>query len=75
MKEDIMIYSNGILACSVCVPKKLSKRVIERAVNELNPTMTSTRWKISKDKTFRTGESNPCKCNEEPGRLHYLMEC
>ena len=73
--NTIEIYSKGIITCSVCAPKRLSVKTVERVVNELEPTNISSKWKISKDKTFRTGESNPCVCENDPNRLHYLMEC
>jgi hypothetical protein len=73
--DTIEIYASGILYCSVCAPKRLAVRTVERVVNELNPTLITTKWKVSKDKTFKTGETNPCICENYPDRLHYLMEC
>lgn len=73
--DTIEIYSHGIIACSVCAPKRLARRTVERVVNELNPTGIATKWKISKDEKFRTGQTNPCVCEDDPKRLHYLMEC
>lgn len=34
------------------------------------------RWRISKEKTFSTGEPQPYPCNHDPEtRTHYLLSC
>jgi len=74
--EPVIIYRNGIVACSVCAKKDLSIKEITKQVNALNPTMSSSNWKLSKDKTFKGGEPNPCPCNEYPdNRVYYLFNC
>lgn len=41
-----------------------------------HPTGISSKWSISKDKTFHSGEPNPCPCDQHPDkRLHYLLTC
>jgi hypothetical protein len=74
--EDVIIYSTGIVACSVCADNSLSIKKITRIVNDMNPTYISSKWKLSKDKTFKNGEPNPCVCEQNPDtRKHYLFNC
>lgn len=73
-RNDVHIYSNGLVHCSVCVPAGMSREVVEAEVNGANPTSIESSWKIS-DETFAGGEPNPNKCDDDPGRLHYLMVC
>ncbi|MFA6089937.1 MAG: hypothetical protein WC755_08830 [Candidatus Woesearchaeota archaeon] len=70
-----IVYANGFVNCSVCIIKCLSKKEIEEEVNLLNPTGLDSKWKISKDLTFRTGEKNTCQCHDNPDREHYLLDC
>lgn len=71
-KPPIEIYSNGPVYCSICTSLKDAGE-IEAMVNMLNPAKGLT-WAIV-DEDFRTGESNPCECDEDPGRMHYLLAC
>ena len=74
MPEELEVYSNGLVHCSLCTNIKSKKRV-EQMVNLKNPTGISSPWRISKD-NFRSGESNPCPCERKPEtHKHYLMEC
>ena len=70
------VYSSGLACCSVCVPKDFAIEKVEQVVNMENPTGISSRWKVSKDVTFRDGiTTNPCPCEKDPDRIHYLMNC
>lgn len=73
----IVIYNTGIMACSVCVPKELTKEEIEEGLNSKSPTGIDSKWRISKDTHFKDGiHTNPCTCDMFfSERLHYLMEC
>lgn len=73
--KDIEIYSEGLCALSVCVPNNATREEIERAVNAVHPSGIDSRWKISVDKTFKTGNPNPCDCEHTPTRKHYLLNC
>lgn len=64
-----------IISCSACVKEDLSIKEIEKQVNIQNPTGISSKWRISKDKTFRNGEINPCQCKQNNNRKHYLLNC
>jgi len=74
--ENIIIYAQGLVSMSICVKSELTKEQIEKQVNILSPTGISSKWSISKDKTFQDGSPNPCDCNEHKGkRKHYLLNC
>lgn len=72
---DIFFIASGIVCCSVCVPKGMSREVIERKVNEQTPTGIGSRWAVSADQHFATGEANPCICETDTERMHYLLNC
>ena len=74
--DKLILYSGGLCSSSVCVDKNLSKKEVNKIMNALNPTGISSKWKISKNKTFKTGEKNGCDCDKHPKtRRHYLMNC
>jgi hypothetical protein len=76
MDKDITIYGEGIVCCSVCVPKDMSLEDIENGVNERKPTGVDSKWHISKDEKFADGiKTNPCECDQNPNRKHYLLNC
>ena len=68
------IYSFGPFSMSVCTTLDPEKMVEE--VNAAYPTGISSPWQLSEDETFRTGETNPCLCDQLPElRKHYLLNC
>lgn len=72
--KDVEIYAVGMVSLSVC--SVLPPDETEKKVNEIYPTGISSQWQLSSDETFRTGEPNPCPCEQHPTtRKHYLMEC
>lgn len=76
MKNDnLHIYAYGMCYLSACAPAGMTRAVVEHRANIQNPTGIRSRWKISKDATFKTGEPNPTSCEDEPGRVHYLLDC
>lgn len=77
MKEikKVIVYANGLPTASACVLKDLTKEEIEDEINLINPTGISSRWEISKDKEFKTGEKIPRQCEQEQNREHYLFNC
>lgn len=70
-KAPIFIYREGLCYISVCTEKESSPEEIEKFVNRGNQ---GNYWKISK-REFSSGETNPCVCNRDPNRIHYLLEC
>ena len=74
-KPDVEVYAVGPLTASCCAPKAMKRAAVERAVNAQYPTGIRSRWTISKDKTFRTGEPHPKVCENDSDRRHYLLHC
>jgi hypothetical protein len=75
MKDELEVYSNGLVHCSVCTNIK-DPRNIEMQTNIKNPTGISSSWKIDKEPNFHTGQTNPCPCENKPNtHKHYLMVC
>jgi len=71
----VEIYANGLCACSACAPGDMDAAQVAAAVNDANPTGIDSRWSVSADPFFRTGEPNPCPCNDDAARQHWLLEC
>lgn len=72
--DATMIMSAGPCYVSVCTREGTSREVIERHVNARYPTGLDHGWSIS-DEPFRTGQPNPCPCDQAAGRLHFLLSC
>lgn len=71
--EKFEIYSDGMCCMSICTNIEDVLR-IEELANEKNPTGLDHGWSISKEK-FKTGEDNPCQCNQDNKSKHYLLSC
>lgn len=72
----VMVYSNGLVHCSVCAPNSMLPDDIVKEVNRLNPSGTTHGWQIADAETFADGTPMPCSCEDDPEhRKHYLMEC
>lgn len=72
--EFFEIYSLGMVYASVCTTLK-SREAIVDTMNEHSPTGIGSDWAVSEDPAFRTGEPNPCQCEEDPDRMHWLLNC
>lgn len=68
-----VVYSSGLCMASVCSKEPVPDML--RSVNLQNPTGISSRWELSKNPTFASGEPNPMQCPDDPDRKHYLLEC
>lgn len=74
--SDVVVYSYGLLSCSVCAPKEMDIKDVTNAVNVQNPAGTTNGWVLSEDKTFRQGGPMPGPCDQNPkDRTHYLFNC
>ena len=71
--QPVIIYSIGVICLSVCTSVN-DKETVEIA-NTLHPTGISSRWQLSEDKTFATGQANGAPCEKYPGRRHLLLDC
>ncbi len=71
--DDFVIYASGIVYSSVCSSLGLEATL---ARMQTIPTGLRSPWALSEDKAFRTGEPNPCPCENQPNtRMHYLFNC
>lgn len=71
----VYVYSKGLVCCSVCAPGDMDADAVAAAVNREHPTGIDNGWSVSTDETFITGQPNPCPCEDEPSRRHWLLEC
>lgn len=74
MTNDVVIYATGFIYCSVCAPADMSVEDVVARVNEKMPTGIKSDWVLC-DEDFATGEINPCQCEDDETRLHYLLNC
>lgn len=75
MSGFVEFYAVGLGYLSACAPKSMSREDIEAAANVEHPTGIASRWRVSSDPTFRTGQPNPCPCESVRGRVHHLLSC
>lgn len=74
--DNIIPYSVGLVAASVCADNKLTPAEVERLFNAAHPAGTVNGWKLSEDTHFHQGQPNPCPCDQFPEtRTHYLFNC
>lgn len=67
--EDVVVYNEGFFYASVC--SCLSQEETERFMT--NQTCgTSKGWTLT-DEGFSDGKPNPCPCNTDHKRKHYLF--
>lgn len=73
--DEVTFLAIGFVMASVCAPNAYERDDVERAANTLRPTGIKSGWTVT-DGPFRTGEPNPCPCNDHPTeRRHWLLEC
>lgn len=75
MSDKVEIYSSGLCRASVCAPATMAGDDVAKAVNTQMPTGIENRWKISDDPTFKSGQTNPCQCEQDETRKHWLLDC
>jgi hypothetical protein len=72
--HDFIVYDLGIVYAAVCT--SLTEAETVARVNEQYPTGIDSRWEISKQPNFATGEPHPCPCEKLPiTHKHYLLSC
>jgi hypothetical protein len=71
--DEIVIYSGGLVHISVCAPADMSRAEVERQAESRHWSGTRG-WKIDSG-SFLDGTPNPCVCELDPGRVHYLLSC
>jgi hypothetical protein len=70
-----VLYRVGPCHASICAPAESTPEQIAGAADVQHPTGLSHGWSLSDDVTFATGEPNPCVCEIDTGRRHYLLVC
>ena len=73
--DMLVFYAEGPCMASICAPMGLTAKEIVAQANHHHPTGISSPWKIADDSTFRSGDPNPCPCERDPQRVHYLLSC
>jgi hypothetical protein len=73
--DAVVVYTTGLVHCSVCADRDLTPEEVVAAVNFREPSGTDHGWMLSDEPTFSGGEPNPTPCNQDSSRLHYLMVC
>lgn len=71
---EVEVYKVGLCYLSACAPKALDKPDVEMAVNDQSPTGLDHGWSVS-DEPFSGGQTNPCECNHDAARQHWLLSC
>lgn len=71
----VHVYSSGLCYASVCAPADMPAEEVERRVRALDDAGTEMGWRISEAPRFSGGQSNPCPCEKETGRVHRLFAC
>lgn len=74
-RDNLTIYSMGLCCASICASKELTREEIEDGLNLAAPTGITSQWAISDDPTFADGQPNPCQCEADPDRQHWLANC
>lgn len=73
--NDVVVYTSGLICCSVCAPSDMPLEDVITAVNLQNPTGLSHGWTLDEKGEFAGGQPNPTQCNSDPSRMHYLLSC
>ncbi len=73
--DMVFLTPASIFSVSVCVPADWPRALVEASANVKKPAGTSQGWKVSADECFHGGEPNPCQCERNPERMHYLLDC
>ncbi len=73
MGDEVVFYSVGVVYLSACAPVETGGETVASQANIEHPTGV-TPWAVA-DEAFRTGEPNPCACDSEAGRRHWLLSC
>lgn len=73
--SDVTVYTFGLCHCSVCAPKDMPREKVRDAANIKHPTGLDRGWDFDEVPTFSGGQPNPCECDSDAGRMHYLLAC
>jgi hypothetical protein len=68
----IEIIAEGLCYQTLCVEKDVTK---EELSSFQRTSGTIRGWQLCEDPTFASGHSNPCICDQDRNRMHYLRDC
>lgn len=71
---EVVVYQWGLVALSCCAHKDVPIERVTEIVNQKHPTGLDHGWVVS-DEPFRNGIPNPCPCELDENRVHYLFTC
>lgn len=74
-ENEVIIYYTGVIHISVCAPVGLPIEAVCDEANRQHPTGISSRWGRSERHAFVGGEPNPCPCQDDARRQHWLLAC
>lgn len=76
LMEKVEVISIGFVYASICVANDITLKEALKIFNNEHPTGISSKWHLSENKKFRSGQLNPCLCDDYPNtRKHYLLNC
>lgn len=70
----VHVYSHGLCHASACAPAELTAEQVSDAVNASHPTGIASRWQHAAE-PFVSGQPNPCACEQDADRRHWLLQC
>lgn len=73
--HDVQIMAWGLVYLTTCAPADTPANVLEAEADRQHPTGLEHGWRISADESFKSGQPNPCPCEQVDGRQHTLLEC
>jgi hypothetical protein len=73
LDDFFQVYAIGLACASVCTNFSLEETT--RRLNEKYPTGIHSRWAMSSDKTFASGQPNPNQCEDRADCRHVLFNC
>jgi hypothetical protein len=72
--SPVQFLGIGICYASVCVPAEMPVEEVVAGANRLNHPGIGCGWQLSGNEKFSSGETHPCPCAEDAGRVHRLLE-
>jgi len=74
MSEALIIHE-GLCYLTACAPKEMTGPEVEADIRRQAIAGTSAGWRLSDDRTFSGGQPNPCECDQDGSRKHWLFAC
>lgn len=72
IQTEIIKVRADLTFAVACAPRKATRAQVIHATNVEAP---GTRWRISRKRKLEDGARLPARCLDDPGRVHWLLEC